>query len=220
MRRVVAARISDPSTVNDLVQETLTRVLVAKGHLVRSALAPYAVVTARNLVRSMARTEERGRRHAPRLFDPSQPEDPEERAIQGEDRRALADAMAQLSPLERQFLVAHEVEGVETSTLAERTGASPGSVSVRLSRARANLRMEYLLALRRVDLPTPLCKPVLRALSTGDKRRQRQLDVGEHLLVCPSCALPTPGRRPSRPDGSHGGERRCCGGRRGGLRPR
>jgi hypothetical protein len=96
--------------------------------------------------------------------------------------------MARLSPLEQQFLVAHEVEGVETAALAERTGASPGSVSVRLSRARANLRMEYLRALRRVDLPTPLCRPVLLALSTGDKRRQRQLEAGEHLLVCPQCA--------------------------------
>ena len=188
VRRVVGARVSDASTVNDLVQETLTRVLAASARLDPSALAPYAVVTARNLVRSLARAEERGRRNAPRLLDPSRPEDPEERAVQSEDRRALADALAQLSPLDQQFLVAHEVEGVETAVLAERTGASTGSVAVRLSRARANLRMEYLLALRRVELPTPRCKPVLLALSTGDKRRQRQLEAGEHLLECPSCA--------------------------------
>ena len=188
VRRVIGSRVPDASTVNDLVQETLTRVLVARARLDSSALAPYAIVTARNLVRSLARAEERGRRNAPRLYDPSRPEDPEERAVRSEDRRALADALAQLSPLDQQFLVAHEVEGVETAVLAERTGASTGAVAVRLSRARANLRMEYLLALRRVELPTPRCKPVLLALSTGDRRRQRQLEAGEHLLECRSCA--------------------------------
>lgn len=37
-----------------------------------------------------------------------------------------------------------------------------------------------------------MCRPVLLALSAGDRRRQRELDVGEHLLSCPTCAALSP----------------------------
>ncbi|HYX43481.1 MAG TPA: sigma factor, partial [Acidimicrobiales bacterium] len=49
VRRVVAARVRDRDTVDDVVQETLARVLKAQPHLDDDSLAPYAVVTARNL---------------------------------------------------------------------------------------------------------------------------------------------------------------------------
>jgi hypothetical protein len=53
----------------------------------------------------------------------------------------------------------------------------------------ARLRLDYLLALRRVDrLPTARCRPVLLALSAGDRRRQLALDAGGHLMQCPTCA--------------------------------
>jgi RNA polymerase sigma factor (sigma-70 family) len=153
-----------------------------------SELPPYAVTTARNMVRSLARHEERRRRHAHRLADLRQPADPEARALEEEDRRALAAALARLPPQERESIVAHDVDGMDTTALAERLGTTPGAVATRLSRARARLRVEYLLALRRVDLPTPMCKPVLLALSAGLKRDQRALGAGEHLLACPTCS--------------------------------
>ena len=59
---------------------------------------------------------------------------------------------------------------------------------MRLSRARARLRVEYLLGLRRVDLPTSRCRATLLAISAGDSRQQRALGAGEHLLACPACA--------------------------------
>lgn len=46
----------------------------------------------------------------------------------------------------------------------------------------------YVLALRRTDVPTARCRPVLLALSAGDHRRQRSLQAGRHLLACPPCA--------------------------------
>jgi hypothetical protein len=61
-------------------------------------------------------------------------------------------------------------------------------VAARLSRARARLRVEHLLALRRADLPTPRCRPVLDALSLGDRSRQRSTGAAEHLLECAACA--------------------------------
>lgn len=57
-----------------------------------------------------------------------------------------------------------------------------------LSRARAKLRVEYLLALEGVEPPTSRCRPVLLSLSAGDRRRQRELDTGGHLLECGYCA--------------------------------
>ncbi|HEY0718619.1 MAG TPA: hypothetical protein VGD68_13455, partial [Streptosporangiaceae bacterium] len=45
-----------------------------------------------------------------------------------------------------------------------------------------------LLAFRHVDLPSEQCHRVLLAISAGDTRRQRQLQAGQHLLHCPTCA--------------------------------
>ena len=188
LRRVVGARVRDPDTVDDLVQEALARVIAVRGRLDEEAVAPYAIVTARNLVTSLAREEERGRRHRPRLVDLSEPERPEEAALRQEEAAAVEAALAGLPDHEREAVVAHEVEGVDTATLAEARRSTPGAVGVQLARTRARLRLDYVLALRGVDLPTPRCRPVLLALSAGDRRRQLALDAGGHLMQCPTCA--------------------------------
>ena len=188
LRRVVGARVRDPDTVDDLVQEALARVIAVRGRLDDEAVAPYAIVTARNLVTSLAREEERGRRHRPRLVDLSEPERPEEAALRQEEAAAVEAALAGLPDHEREAVVAHEVEGVDTATLAEARRSTPGAVGVQLARTRARLRLDYVLALRGIDLPTPRCRPVLLALSAGDRRRQLALDAGGHLMQCPTCA--------------------------------
>jgi RNA polymerase sigma factor (sigma-70 family) len=188
LRRVVGARVRDPDTVDDLVQEALARVIAVRGRLDDEAVAPYAIVTARNLVTSLAREEERSRRHRPRLVDPSEPERPEDAALRQEEAAAVETALAGLPDHEREAVVAHEVEGVDTATLAEARQSTPGAVGVQLARTRARLRLDYLLALRRVELPTARCRPVLLALSAGDRRQQLALDAGGHLMQCPTCA--------------------------------
>ena len=188
LRRVVGARVGDPDTVDDLVQEALARVIAVRGRLDDEAVTPYAIVTARNLVTSMAREQERGRRHQPRLVDLSEPERPEDAALRREEAAAVEAALAELPDHEREAVVAHEVEGVDTATLAEARRSTPGAVGVQLARTRARLRLDYLLALRRIELPTPRCRPVLLALSAGDRRRQLALDAGGHLMQCPTCA--------------------------------
>jgi RNA polymerase sigma factor (sigma-70 family) len=189
LRRVVGARVRDPDTVDDLVQEALARVIAVRGRLDDEAIAPYAIVTARNLVTSLFREEERSRRHRPRLVDPGEPERPEEAALRREEAEAVEAALAGLPEHERETVVAHEVEGVDTATLAEARRSTPGAVGTQLARTRARLRLDYLLALRRVDrLPTARCRPVLLALSAGDRRRQLALDAGGHLMQCPTCA--------------------------------
>jgi RNA polymerase sigma factor (sigma-70 family) len=188
LRRVVGARVGDPDTIDDLVQEALARVIAVRGRLDDEAVTPYAIVTARNLVISLARERERGRRHQPRLVDLSEPERPEDAALRREEAAAVEAALAELPDHEREAVVAHEVEGVDTATLAEARRSTPGAVGVQLARTRARLRLDYLLALRRVELPTPRCRPVLLALSAGDRRRQLALDAGGHLMQCPTCA--------------------------------
>jgi len=56
----------------------------------------------------------------------------------------------------------------------------------------ARVRLDYVLALRKVKLPTPQCRPVLLALSTGDQQRQRATGAHDHLLTCDTCADVSP----------------------------
>jgi RNA polymerase sigma factor (sigma-70 family) len=188
LRRVVAARVRDRQVVEDLVQETLTRIMSARRRLEPRTLAPYAVVTARNLVRSLATSEDRNRRHAHRLIDLREPMLPEEETLRREESRAITTALARLPEQDREALVAHEVQGMDTATLAASRDSTPGAVAAQLSRARAKLRVEYLLELEQGEPPTARCRPVLLALSAGDRRRQRDLDAGGHLLECAWCA--------------------------------
>jgi RNA polymerase sigma factor (sigma-70 family) len=188
LRRVIRARVHDGQVVEDLVQETLTRVMAARPRLEPRTLAPYAVVTARNLTSSLATSEDRRRRHAHRLIDLREPVLPEEEALRREESRAITTALARLPLQDQEALVAHEVEGTDTTTLAARRDSTPGAVAAQLSRARAKLRVEYLLELEQAEPPTTRCRPVLLALSAGDQRRQRDLDAGGHLLACSWCA--------------------------------
>jgi RNA polymerase sigma factor (sigma-70 family) len=188
LRRVIAARVRDGHVVEDLVQEALTRVMAARQRLEPRTLAPYAVVTARNLAASLVARENRSKRHAHLLIDLRQPALPEEEALRQEESQAIVTALEKLPQQERETLIAHEVEGQNTSALAASRKSTPGAVAAQLSRARARLRVEYLLALEQAEPPTARCHPVLLALSAGDRRRQRDLDAGGHLLGCAWCA--------------------------------
>ena len=188
IRRVVQARVGDKDTVDDLVQETLARVIEARPRLDDEALAPYAIATARNLANLHHRTQARTRRHAHRLIDLRDPERPEDAALRQEEKRAVALALTKLSERDRSAVVAHELMGKDTAELARDAGSTPGGVAAQLARARARLRVDYVLALRGMQPPTPKCRSVLVALSSGDRRRQAALDAGAHLMECQHCA--------------------------------
>lgn len=188
VRRVVGSRIRDPHTVDDLVQETLARVMAAHARVDGDTLAPYAAVTARNLVASYARRNDRARDNLHRFADLDVADPPGTDLLRKEERALMSTALARLPATERDLLMAHEVLGEDTKTLARRRATTPGAVAAQLSRVRAKLRVEYLLVQEQVEPSTDLCRPVLRALSAGDRRRQRELDAGGHLLACESCA--------------------------------
>lgn len=188
VRRFVRSRVSDRDAADDLVQETLVRVLGAAGRVEPGMLEPYAIVTARNLVATMWQDQARHRRHQHRIVDLRPPEAPDDGILRREEHDAVAEALGRLSARQRQTLVAHEVAGQDTRSLAEELGLTAGAVAAQLHRTRARLRVEYLLALERAEPISERCRPVLLALSSGDRRRQRGVDAARHLLECDLCA--------------------------------
>jgi hypothetical protein len=213
IRRVVAARAA-PGDVDDLVQDCLERLLSAHKRLDAGTVLPYAIVTAQNLVASHATNAARRARVLPRVLDLREPDRPEDVVLARESRRAMMTALSRLSPGERREVLTYyghagfdlsvlgdpvPVRPVAGAPVAGASGAarkasdagvvrSPGATRVRMARIRAKFRLEYLLAFRRVELPTLVCYPVLLAISSGDTRRQRELDAGQHLLDCATCA--------------------------------
>ena len=203
LRRIVAARVGHHPAAEDLVQETLVRVLAAEGRIEPDMLEPYAIATVRNVVASMWRKDDRDARNQHRMHDPTEPERAEEGVIASEEQVALGEALGRLTEQERSTLLAHDVSGQPTQSLAEEVASTPGAVAAQLKRTRARLRVEYLLSLEGVEPPTARCRPVLLALSGADRRRQRELDVPRHLLECELCARlsrPLLDRAPLRDD--------------------
>jgi serine/threonine-protein kinase RsbT len=193
IRRVVGARVKNPHQAEDLVQETLARVMAARSRVEGDTLAPYAVVTARNLIATSAQRDEQARRRAHLLVEHDESADLDEATLRNDETSMVGMALSRLSRPEREILLAHEVEGVDTASLAARRDSTPGAIAAQLNRTRARLRMEYLLAQSGAEPPTDRCRPVLLALSSGDRRRQRDLDTSGHLLSCDFCArLSTP----------------------------
>ena len=192
VRRVVAARVRDPHLVDDLVQETLARMMAVRTRVEAETLVPYAIVTARNLIASHAERQSRDRRKAHLVADVGSDPTPEDEVL-GAERRSVVDrALRRLPPRERDLLVAHEVEGTDTASLAASRGSTAGAIAAQLNRSRAKLRVEVLLAQETAEPPTDRCRPVLIALSSGERRRQQQLDCAGHLLECEFCSALSP----------------------------
>lgn len=188
VRRIVSARVGQHPAADDLVQETLARVLAAAARIEPGLLEPYAIVTARNVIATMWRDVDRQERNRHRIVDLRPPPTADERILASEEQSAVALALARLSERERANLIAHEVAGQDTKSLASQTGSTAGAIAAQLNRARARLRVEYLLALEQTEPSSDRCRPVLLALSSGDRRRQREVDAARHLLECHLCA--------------------------------
>ena len=188
IRRIASARLTDRDDIDDVVQETLTRLYEVRDRLELATLTSYAAITARNLAISMQRDRAVAERRAPGLFDPSAPADPEEHAVRSEEHDALVAALSALREEERRALVEHDALEVPTAAIAERQATTPGTMATRLARARARVRVEFLFAYRRLRPTSPECRPVLYALATGEKRRQRELKAGDHIARCDVCA--------------------------------
>jgi serine/threonine-protein kinase RsbT len=188
VRRIVHARVGSHPAAEDLVQETLVRVLAAAPTIEPGMLEPYAIVTARNVVASLWRDKDRHERNRHRVVDARHADVPDEQVVANEEQSAILQALARLSEREREALLAHEVSGRDTRSMASEAGSTAGAVAAQLNRTRARMRVEYLLVLEQADPPTDRCRPVLLSLSSGDRRRQREVDAARHVLECELCA--------------------------------
>ena len=188
LRSYVGAHTRNRHEAEDVVQETLARVLDARPELDEGATLGYAIVVARNLLANRARDADRARRHAPLLIDRAEPRRPDELVVAAEERDALRVALSALPEPQREPLLAHVLDDEPVTVLAGRRGGSPGSLAAQLARTRARLRLDFVIALRRAELPTDRCRPVLLALAAGDTRRQEALRAGHHLVNCAICS--------------------------------
>ena len=154
-------------------------------------LEPYAIVTARNVVASMWREQDRHRRNQHRVVDlraAGAPDEDAARLARSRPRSAAAlqrlDRAGAARPCWRTRSPAQDTRVAGRASSA----CTAGAVAAQLNRTRARLRVEYLLALEQAEPPTDRCRPVLLALSSGDRRRQREVDAARHLLECELCA--------------------------------
>ena len=135
------------------------------------ARLPYALTTAGNLIISLHRSTEIAKRYQPRLISGNDNSHPETDVLALDEAAAIRTALEDLAPGDQELLLDH-VEGSSTITLAADRGSTPSAIAARLARTRARLRLDYLLAFRRVTLPTPSCRRILLAVSAADQRRQ------------------------------------------------
>ena len=94
IRRVVAARVRDFQLVDDLVQETLARVMAARDRIEQDTLAPYAVAIARNLVAAAGKGEDRAKRTAHLLIDEATNPPADGEVLQREENTVVGAALA------------------------------------------------------------------------------------------------------------------------------
>lgn len=188
LRRFVASRVGDSHVVDDIVQETMLRMLEVAPRLDEEVLGAYSFTVARNLIYGGARSQATARRNLPRMLDRREPVQPEDAATQAESRRALGAALAKVSPSVRAQLLARDVDRRPLHEVAGDSNLTSGVLASQLHRTRAKLRVDYVLALRKVELPTKTCEKVLVAISAADRRRQANLQAGQHLDTCSVCS--------------------------------
>jgi RNA polymerase sigma-70 factor (ECF subfamily) len=144
-----ARRSRDPQTVADLTADTFVEAMRSFGTYdpTRGPMRPWLYAIARNVYAKHserdARRREAAARHAGhRALDPDEIEELEQRIDAARAGREIRQALAELSPLDREAVEFVDLDGLSPKEAAEALGVSSGGLRVRLSRARSRLRKE------------------------------------------------------------------------------
>ena len=144
----LACRLVDPSTAEDLVQETWATAVRTRPERDRP-LRPWLAEVLRNLARMRARSAGRWRARAPRLSagDEGALPSPEELLTFHEAQRLVAEAVAKLEEPYRSTVLLCYAQEIEPSEIARRQGIPGGTVRWRLKhgldQVRADLDARY-----------------------------------------------------------------------------
>ena len=98
------------------------KVLAKANRIAPGMLEPYAIVTARNVVRSLWTERDRQRRNQHRVLELTMADAPDEQVLKNVDAEAVSEALTRLTERERATLLAHEVSGRDTKSLAADLG--------------------------------------------------------------------------------------------------
>lgn len=138
--------------------------------------------------------------------------DPEKRALHGEENRLIQKAVLALPAQYRIVLVLHDMEDLDTDQVARVLDLQPGTVRVRLHRARLAVRkvIAHQLEAGQISAPrkpsrsrkkardsalaaaprTPQCREIFANLSEfiDDRLKTRSCEeMREHIEACPQC---------------------------------
>jgi RNA polymerase sigma-70 factor (ECF subfamily) len=203
----------------DTMQEVLYRSL---GHLARidepKALAVWLYTVTRNRCWRMRRGSNGPRQisldelmpdegELSRLLSDPSPS-PESRVLRGEQRDLLRQAILRIPAQLRIVLVLHDMEDLDTDEVAQILNLQPGTVRVRLHRARLSVRKEISRALedsippdkpgkprphgklRKANQRPAACRELFANLSEyldGRVEPRTCAEMGAHIDSCPNC---------------------------------
>jgi RNA polymerase sigma-70 factor (ECF subfamily) len=127
---------------------------------------------------------------------------PEDAALRGQDHRMLHQAVLALPPQYRIVLVLHDMEELDTDLVAKILSLQPGTVRVRLHRARLLVRQEMAKLLerntaapRRKKTPanrSAQCREIFANLSEyldGELEPENCERMRQHIEACPACVV-------------------------------
>jgi RNA polymerase sigma-70 factor (ECF subfamily) len=122
---------------------------------------------------------------------------PERQVVEKHEAERVQQAVLRIPPKYRLILVLHDMEDLDTDEVSRITGLRPGTVRVRLHRARLFVRRELSAADSKLRRPAnrkarkPVsCRQMFAGLSEFIDRRVDDLEcerVQQHLLGCPAC---------------------------------
>jgi len=121
---------------------------------------------------------------------------PEQHLLRKENAGELGRALLRIPPQYRQVLVLHDMEELTTGEVAQITGLRPGTVRVRLHRARAHLRNQLAAQPRRGSRrKAGLSSSCKRLFATLSDYLDQEIDpalcakLEAHLEGCPPCKV-------------------------------